>query len=549
MDSNNDDDVECELMLEALHHQLEQVENRLERLLEETDAPNETPEELEVKKEVAQDETTREKSQPLKASTLPPILHQYTAAKSTNGDVSLKTRRRRETEVLRQAEEEEKKREGERQKRERNMALFERLEALKEIVREDYLNALEEKVDRQRAKLKERAKREERREQIAEKRKERRRKKKPRQPRSDGTSDWSFLAHVSATKFYQLVEIEYEMKRDGRPAGDMKELWNKMLPLPPSKEQQVLKIMPPEKPRRDNSHPTSVIPSPLPVFLENDEPANSWAMTDVPNSMLKSDATQASKSSPSGVTFSLENLEKKFPKNSLPPLKSFHHSLVPTCVEFQTNPDEDKHRQIYKERKETRKKKVKMYRHAIANHLATARIMKEHQDLFRDDLPSLRAEEAFMFLNSDGNFPPSFPVEARLLTRPSAASPSPPPPDSAQDKVQPRRSRSESQESELSLTSGSWETASSSRWDTVGLTTDTSGHSLAKVLEDRRMKRKEARARKAAVAVTRVSEEPAPGRNPPPAIPLSMDSLHGNDNIVVLESKAPSAMWTNYLKA
>ena len=51
------------------------------------------------------------------------------------------------------------------------MALFEKLETLKEIVREDYLNALEEKVDRQRRKLKEREAREKQKQEIIEKKK------------------------------------------------------------------------------------------------------------------------------------------------------------------------------------------------------------------------------------------------------------------------------------------------------------------------------------------------------------------------------------------
>ena len=43
--------------------------------------------------------------------------------------------------------------------------------------------------------------------------------------------------------------------------------------------------MPPEGSKSPSPHI-----SPLPVFFETDEPAvDSWAMTDVPNSMLKSD--------------------------------------------------------------------------------------------------------------------------------------------------------------------------------------------------------------------------------------------------------------------
>ena len=82
------------------------------------------------------------------------------------------------------------------------MGLFERLEHVKEDVRDEYFAALQAKIKRQRHEIEQREKRQERRMRHADTKKQKR--KKEMLPRSDGVDDWSFLNHIERTQYYKV---------------------------------------------------------------------------------------------------------------------------------------------------------------------------------------------------------------------------------------------------------------------------------------------------------------------------------------------------------
>jgi hypothetical protein len=361
-------------MLDALQHHLDQVEGRLTKLLVENEAGTVTNTSKAKTKETEVNE-----KQLKQESTLPSLLAEYSAAPDTGHTEEQETsytnqdhlRRRRESEKLREEEEREKQNQKQRDRIERHLALFEQLEHLKEDVRDEYFAALKVKIKRQRHEIEQREKKLEKQMRRAEMKQK---KKKERLPRSDGLDDWSFLDHVKQTQYYRIVSLETELKRGGKlkTSSEIQHLWESELFSSSNRQLVALNTVP-----RRQSDTEDELDNDL---TDVDEELHSWAMTTVPEAMLRMSSTHLRKSPKSKREVSkIDDLEKRFPKMTLPPLR---------ILEVKTKDDHpapdnqlEQRREKVKECKKRYKKKVRMYQQALFNQLATQQILKKH-DLF-----------------------------------------------------------------------------------------------------------------------------------------------------------------------
>jgi hypothetical protein len=223
-------------------------------------------------------------------STLPSLLAEYSAAPDTGHTEEQETsytnqdhlRRRRESEKLREEEEREKQNQKQRDRIERHLALFEQLEHLKEDVRDEYFAALKVKIKRQRHEIEQREKKLEKQMRRAEMKQK---KKKERLPRSDGLDDWSFLDHVKQTQYYRIVSLETELKRGGKlkTSSEIQHLWESELFSSSNRQLVALNTVP-----RRQSDTEDELDNDL---TDVDEELHSWAMTTVPEAMLRMSST------------------------------------------------------------------------------------------------------------------------------------------------------------------------------------------------------------------------------------------------------------------
>ncbi|XP_048577774.1 calponin homology domain-containing protein DDB_G0272472 isoform X2 [Nematostella vectensis] len=286
------------------------------------------------------------------------------------------------------------------------------LELLRDYYKQIYSKALTDKVSNQRKQLKERWQKEEERERRKQRKEERKRHKVIiRLPKSEVMNDLSFKQRIPETGYHKIIRLEHQLKKEGylSKISEIKMFWDYI--MTPQNLEKVLEkgqfrwsdILEYEKQQRARSQtpdPETHSQTWAVTNVEELRAANAamrnWRSTTHPRANLfspsgltdisssrsgrQTSSPSKPKSAKTTTSPSVLTMEQKFPKVEFPPLAAYQLVFGDDEPDPEEVAKEMEQQARLDARRETRRKLITMFSHALANRAATQRLMDRNPE-------------------------------------------------------------------------------------------------------------------------------------------------------------------------